>query len=179
MKTLPLDAALRARLRELFEIDHSCPSGLRWKTARRGTRAGSPAGSLNSRGYWQVSLGGRLYVAHRLIWALTHDEDPGDRQIDHIDRNRGNNDPANLRLATSGENRCNGRLLCANTSGHKGVYRQSRHASWRGLVRINGKVTTKNFSDSKHGGREAALAAAAEWARATREKLHGDFARHE
>lgn len=181
MSHLPLSPELRAKLRELLEIDPTSPSGLRWKVGRRGkARAGSPAGHLHkSNGYWEVRLDGKSYLAHRLIWVLVHDEDPSDHQIDHIDGKRGNNDPANLRLATHGENQHNEGLRRSNTSGHKGVSRQSRCVSWLGRVKLHGKEITKLFSDSKYGSCEAALASAAAWAAAMREKLHGDFARHE
>lgn len=70
-------------------------------------------------------------------------------------------------------------LRRTNTSGHKGVSRHSQQPAWQVQVWAHGKRTSKLFSDSKHGGREAALAAAVEWVRTTREKLHGDFARHQ
>lgn len=178
MKTLPLDIALRARLRELIELDCTSRGELCWKVRRGPARAGSPAGCLGPNGYWYVRIDDKLYLAHRIVWALTHDDDPGDRQIDHIDGNRGNNDPDNLRLATHGENCHNGKQRCDNSSGHKGVSRHSRFPGWRAYAAVHGKRITKLFSDSKHGGREAALAAAAAWAATMREELHGEFARH-
>lgn len=178
MRARPLDAKTRAKLRELLEVDPTSPSGLRCKVNRRRAQAGSPAGSLRPNGYWWVGVDYKCYAAHRLIWALVHDEDPGNREIDHVDGMRGNNDPANLRLATDSENKYNAKTPCTNTSGRKGVFRESGQAAWRGRVRVSGKRISKLFSDSKHGGREAALAAAAEWVRAKREKLHGEFARH-
>jgi hypothetical protein len=172
---------MRAQLRSFLEADPASPSGLRWRVSpRRNVAAGSPAGCLcNIKGYWLVRVDGRLYRAHRLVWALSRDEDPGKRQIDHIDGNRSNNAPANLRLATSSENTCNSVRRRDNTSGHKGVSRCSDRASWKVFAKLNDKQIHKSFSDSKHGGTESALAAAVEWVTAKREELHGAFARHE
>jgi hypothetical protein len=179
LKALPVGPELRARLCELLEVDPASPSGLRWKVSpSHRAPAGSPAGTLTA-GYWHVTVNYRRYRVHRLVWALTHDEDPCNHEIDHIDGRPGNNDPANLRLATSGENQHNYRKPRDNTSGHKGVSRHRQQAAWQAHIMLNGKHVSKWFSDSKHGGTESALAAAAGWVRAKREELHGEFARHE
>jgi len=46
-------------------------------------------------GYRIVNLLGRKYLAHRLVWLLTTGAWPS--TIDHVDGDRGNNTPANLR----------------------------------------------------------------------------------
>ena len=78
MKPLPLPLAL---LRICFRLDASGPSGLRW------AKSGKPAGHLRSdhdgRFYWTVTLNHRAYSAHRIVWALTHGQDPGLMFIDH------------------------------------------------------------------------------------------------
>lgn len=61
---------------------------------------------------------------HHLVWYFSHNEWPA-FAIDHIDGNRANNSPDNLRLATSSQNMANraannGRLL------PKGVYPHGR-----------------------------------------------------
>ena len=118
------------RLKEIFLVDPISPSGLRWKApASRRVRVDGVAGSPGNRGYWRVKIGDRLYLSHRIVWAITNGVDPGDLQVDHIDGNPANNHPENLRLATNaqnGHNKANRRVN--NTSGVAGVrwYRSSQ-----------------------------------------------------
>ncbi len=55
-------------------------------------------------GYRQVSVIGRNIYEHRLAWALYYGEDPYPLEIDHINRNRGDNIISNLRRVTILEN---------------------------------------------------------------------------
>jgi len=83
-------------LNEYFEIDLTCSSGLRWKTRKY---AGQEAGTLNSVGYFTVSINKSKFLIHRIIYALINQTcDFNDMLIDHIDRNKSNNTPSNLRL---------------------------------------------------------------------------------
>ncbi|WBK39668.1 hypothetical protein [Xanthomonas phage L522] len=96
---------------------------LRWKVARgrhgNACKAGSVAGSVNSRGYIQVGVHGRLYQAHRLAWLLHHGAWPS-QQIDHIDRDRTNNRIDNLRECSNSENQQNVGKRSDNKSGVQG-----------------------------------------------------------
>lgn len=93
------------KIKEAFEIDPSIPSGLRWKNPACSRIApGSPAGMLRPDGYYRVKLDSIALMAHRIIWAIANNADPGKKFIDHIDRNRANNSPDNLRLVTKREN---------------------------------------------------------------------------
>lgn len=100
-KNTPLDPAA---LSEIFEIDPSSPTGLRWKS--HPSRKKLPnvkddvAGAFSKRGYAMVMLCGKKLQVHRVVWAIRNQKDPGELTVDHIDRNRGNNSPDNLRLAT-------------------------------------------------------------------------------
>lgn len=76
----------------------------------RGTRAreGQPSGGLDSKGYLSVKVNGKLMKVHRIVWMLHFGEIPDGQEIDHIDRNKYNNDITNLRLAdryTNNQNR--------------------------------------------------------------------------
>ena len=98
-------------LKRLFELDASCTSGLRRRCGVKGARAGSPAGGVFGHGYTRVSVACASYLAHRVVFAIATGEDPGERQIDHIDRDKLNNSPSNLRAVdrtVNGFNRSKG-----------------------------------------------------------------------
>jgi len=91
MSTLTADEA-----REMLAYDPAT-GALAWRKAvARNVKAGGKAGSLDARGYGQVRLHRRHYMAHRLVWLLHYGEWPKG-EIDHIDGNRANNRICNLR----------------------------------------------------------------------------------
>ena len=120
------------RLQELFYVEAPDPnnlrveSGLKRRVYRGGQRPGSWAGSLNGNElhgfYWRVGIDKTLYLNQRVIYFLTHQEDPYPLEIDHIDRNTLNNTVSNLRAVTHKDNCFNKGTPKNNTSGHKGVY---------------------------------------------------------
>lgn len=99
------------RCRELFEIDPSVPSGLRWKISRNRIcirqMAGARVESKSGRVHYHVRVGGKLYQTSVLVWSMCNGRwpDPG-KVIDHIvglDSN-GSNDISNLRELTQQQN---------------------------------------------------------------------------
>lgn len=62
--------------------------------------------SLDAYGYRQGNLLGKMYKAHRVIWAFHYGEWPNG-EIDHINGDRADNRIANLRVVTASENRRN------------------------------------------------------------------------
>jgi len=129
--------------------------GLVWVKPRWKKWIGKPTGVLirDSQGY--------SYQAWRLVWAL-HYGDPGDHQIDHIDRDRSNNRIENLRLATPSQNQFNRTRF--GKPGFKGVKKNRRAESW--IATCNG-VYLGSFSSP-----ELAAQAYNEEAKRT----HGEFA---
>jgi len=95
-------------LRELFTYCPETGSLIRAKTTSSRSLRGKVAGSVNSDGYLRVKVEKVEYMVHRLIWKLVKGEDiPPGSCIDHIDRNRQNNQIENLRLATDLTNQNN------------------------------------------------------------------------
>ena len=93
------------QMKEAFSIDPTVPSGLRWsKPNCSRITPGSPAGCFRSDGYYRVKFNSIALLSHRIVWAIANNQDPGQKFIDHIDHNRQNNDPKNLRLVTKREN---------------------------------------------------------------------------
>ncbi|EMM2093296.1 HNH endonuclease signature motif containing protein [Enterobacter hormaechei] len=82
--------------KSLFVLSSESKTGIAWKKNSR------PAGTVLPSGYAQVRIpGGNWFVyTHRIVWMLANDKDipEGDYQVDHIDCDRTNNHPSNLRL---------------------------------------------------------------------------------
>ncbi|EPG2188016.1 HNH endonuclease signature motif containing protein [Enterobacter cloacae] len=80
----------------LFVISAESKTGIVWKKNNR------PAGTVLPSGYCQVRIpGGNWFVyTHRIVWMLANNKEipEGNYQVDHIDRDRTNNTPENLRL---------------------------------------------------------------------------------
>ena len=71
-------------------------------------RKGDNAGYVGKNGYWTVRLNGKTVKLHRVVWVLYNKEDlDTSLVIDHIDRNRSNNHPSNIRATTYSENNKN------------------------------------------------------------------------
>ena len=94
----------------------------RWIRRCGSKRAGSLAGSLHSQGYINISIGKRLYKAHRLAWLYVYGTMP-DGEIDHINWVKNDNRICNLRLVTHGQNMQNTRRQDKGVTFSKGYWR--------------------------------------------------------
>jgi len=156
------------RLRELL-IYNPDTGVLVWKVDRGAgvARAGRVAGGFDRRGYGRLSIGGKYHLAHRVIWAFVHGEWPPDGfEVDHINRDKGDNRLANLRLATRTQNRHNTASLKHNRAGVRGVVRHKK--KWRAAIVANGRI--------HHLGSYSCIGKAAKAYRNAVLSLHGDFA---
>lgn len=132
-----------------------------------GRYAGKEAGSFDQEGYRCVTIDGKKYRAHRVVYALHHGIDPVGHLIDHKDGNITNNRIENLRIASNAQNQHNTGLAATNKSGVKGLLYLSRSRLWRASLRDLGKRYCKEFKN-----REDAMA----WLKKEREERHGEFA---
>lgn len=143
-------------LNECFELDFNLESGLKWKERPYkhfknesiakicNSRALNKMAGCKANGYYMVGLtiSGKLknIQAHRIVYSIYYGlEDLGDYMIDHIDRNRGNNNISNLRKVTRIENNINSKIGKNSKSGIRGVCFCKRDNKWRAYIRINGK----------------------------------------
>ena len=93
-------------LRELLTYDPET-GVLRWRFSRPKARAGDVAGdTCHKRGYRNICVDYRKYLAHRLVWLYVYGVWP-EGEIDHIDGNTDNNSLGNLRAATRQQNNWN------------------------------------------------------------------------
>ena len=111
MKT-NLDKAKRVETDELLKrfksfLTYDPSSGnLCFKDTRHGAvEIGQVAGNLDC-GYIRIHHRGRLYMAHRIAWALYHGRWP-EHTIDHINRDGTDNRISNLRDIPQAENNKN------------------------------------------------------------------------
>lgn len=153
-----------ARLRELLDYDPA--TGIfRWRARKGGMAAeGSVAGSINNRGYRNITIDYRIYAAHRLAWLFMRGTWPK-KNIDHRNGNSADDSWANLREATQGDNRANSKGF--NILGTKGVYAEPS-GKFRARIYRQGKL--------RHIGSFCTLAEAAEARKKVAIEFQGNFA---
>jgi len=78
-----------------------------------------------------------LYMAH-VVLTRTGIVIPEGKEIDHIDRNKLNNQRENLRAVTRSQNCHNADLRSNNISGHRGVFFDQERQKWCAFLTING-----------------------------------------
>lgn len=115
------------------------------------------AGVTDSIGYRVVSIFGKPYKEHRLVWVFHNGIIPNKYQIDHINRVRDDNRISNLRLATSSTNGL-------NTNSKNVTLRDNRFKPFEGNFMLNGKTLSKSF---------ATLAEAENWVQENKFKAIG------
>jgi hypothetical protein len=127
---------------------------------------GEVAGTKNGRGYLQFLFAGKLWLAHRLAFLYMTGEIPN--IVDHIDMNPSNNAWNNIRACTISENACNAVHL-RSILGVKGITKYPKGTGYLAQVTKDGVVYRKGYRTQEE---------AETWLKETRERLHGEFARH-
>jgi len=133
----------------------------KWIKARRGTRAGSTAGSKNPTGYIQIRINQVSYYAHRLaVFYMTGDM-PSD-VVDHKDSDKGNNKYLNLRCVTQCENQQNrtraNKREGGRSSKYLGVSWKTSHNKWGAHIKLpRGKLRFLGYYDTEEAAANAYL----------------------
>ena len=109
----------------------------------------------NNRGYIQIEIDRKLIKVHRLIMEAF--EGPSEQEVDHIDRNKTNNNFHNLRYCTRSENNLN-RDYCYNA---KGCYWYKPTKKWKAQIRIDGKAKHLGYFEKEEDAHQAYLDASA------------------
>lgn len=124
-------------LRRLFEVRSDGALVRRVACGSNGP-AGAVAGCLDVRGYVQIEVLGYPTKGHRVVYAITHGRWP-EGDVDHIDGDRANNRPANLREVTNSLNQQNLRSARShNRTGLLGVS-PGRRGKFRATIVVNKK----------------------------------------
>jgi hypothetical protein len=108
-----------------------------WTKSRPGRRVNSPVGCLSPNGYLVVRIDGKLYYAHRLVWALCKGS-PVPDTLDHINGNRSDNRIENLRPATTKDNTVNRKKRANAKSKWYGVTWSKKSNCWKTQYMIDG-----------------------------------------
>lgn len=108
----------------------------------------SRAGSLvKSTGYRNISLFGRTYLEHQLIWFMCNGVWPKG-QIDHINQIRDDNRIVNLRDVSKADNARNRSRNPNSKLGEHGIWFNIRTNKYVAEITLNGKkVYQKSFDD--------------------------------
>tara|TARA_B100000378_G_scaffold147189_1_gene118845 strand:+ start:173 stop:748 length:576 start_codon:yes stop_codon:yes gene_type:complete len=124
----------KARSAELFIAGHY--SAERKAAAWNSRYAGQEAfTAVNVSGYRHGGIDGKLYLAHRVVWKMMTGADP--LQIDHINGERTDNRPQNLRSVDATGNARNQKLRRTNQSGAPGVILQ--RGKWLARIWTEGR----------------------------------------
>lgn len=146
------------RLRELLDYDPA--TGIfTWRVTHWPAVAGSAAGYIDGAGYHRITVDRVNYYAHHLAWFYVTGEWPDD-EIDHRNCERDNNRFANLREATSSQNKWNTRIRRDNTSGFKGVNKAA--GRWRAQIQHAGRQRHLGYFGTATEAHAAYCAAALE-----------------
>ncbi len=103
---------------------------------------------INDRGYviWSVMRDGKKTTIrmHQTVYELKHGPIPEGLDVDHVDRNRRNNQDSNLRLTTRSQNLLNKNREYPNQTGYIGVICRTDVSNpgtrYRAYVNHNGKT---------------------------------------
>ena len=115
-------------------------------------------------------------LLHRYLHKLENIIIPDGMEIDHIDRNKANNQLSNLKLASPSENTCN---RSVNKDSKTGILGLSPHTWPNGRQMLLAQVRVKNKKpEAKYFELNQEQEAIA-WLKETRARLHGDFANND
>jgi len=98
--------------------------------------------------YLKIGVGRKIYSAHRLAWLYMTGSFPLG-QVDHINGDKLDNRFANLRVATTSQNKQNTRKARKDSrSGLLGATWHSKSKKWRAAIQIDGKKKHLGYFDT-------------------------------
>lgn len=119
---------------------------------------------IHPQGYKVLSYKGKQWYAHRVIYTLVYGEIPEGHEVDHKDRDKGNNEPDNLRLSTR----------CQNNRNRKAPDRANGLPT--GVYKVGDKFRCVVQKDKRQYSKTCySVDEATEWVKEKRRELHGEF----
>ena len=130
----------KERLRELFDYDSNTGDLVR-RVGVKGSLKGTIIGTTKPNGYKIAVVDGKMYRLHHLVWMYHHGS--AVEQLDHINRNPGDNRITNLRP-------CDCFTNSGNQTKRKGLYKGvsfcKATGKWKAQIQFGGK----NFNLGRH-----------------------------
>lgn len=160
-----MTAVTQKSLLKVFDYDHATGVVTHKWDSISGLR-GESAGYKHNEGYLSISIGGKEYLLHRVIWFMVKGEWP--TQVDHQDHDRTNNRWSNLRNVSSQVNQMNMKKRKNNSSGVQGV-RVLPSGKFCAHIMVNRKQLSLGSYDDLEDAKAA---------RKTAEVMHGFHANH-
>lgn len=134
---------------EWVSLSEEHASGLVWTRPGKGIRVGRTAfGTSRPDGYLKGCYKGKYFYAHQVVFYLVHGYVPA--EIDHIDGNKSNNQPSNLRAATRSENQQNRRST-------KGYCWATGAKKYFASIEVDGKTINLGMYNTAEAARAAYL----------------------
>lgn len=113
----------------------------------------SRAGSLNKKGYRDITLYSTSYKEHHLVWFIHHGY--WAKELDHINQIRDDNRIENLREVTKAENARNRKRRKETITGENGIWYNRKTKKYVAEITFNGKkVYQKSFDDPDEAVKE-------------------------
>lgn len=123
------------KLKKILEYNPDTGDFIR-RTSYIKVKAGDKAGGINKRGYREIRVLGKKYLAHRLAWLYINGYFP-EMIIDHINGDTQDNRISNLRLITaSGNNQNRRKSRKDSNSKYLGISIKQQNGKTRWQVRI-------------------------------------------
>ena len=116
--------------------------------------SGREAGSVDAHGYVVMSVGSKLYKAHRLAFLLMTGEMPKG-QVDHINGDKADNRWENLRDVPKLVNALNQKRHVTNKSGITGVRFSTHNNKWMAYIGHNNRMNHLGMFDTIEEAAEA------------------------
>lgn len=135
------------RLKEVLHYDPETGIFTWLKSRRCPVKSGGVAGTTNAKGYRQIMVDYRMYLAHRIAYLYIYGEMP-DGMLDHHDQDKSNNRILNLRPATRGQNMLNVGVRADNTSGHVGVSWFKERQKWVATITVDKRLHHLGYFDN-------------------------------
>lgn len=155
------------RLKELLSYDPDIGVFVWVKANTNRVKVGDVAGHPDKQhGYRLIGIDGRIYHAARLAFLYMTGEMPDN--VDHRNRDRGDDRWENLRAATRSQNQMNRGVQSNSSSGLKGAHWHPQSKKWYARITAHGHTHNLGLHKTPELAHQAYCAAAA--------RLHGAFA---
>lgn len=126
-----------------FKNEHAAKS---FNNKKAGKVVGNIRINKNGKKYRAIKTNTQTHLAHRVCWAIYHNEQP--EMIDHINGDGTDNRILNLRSVSVTENNRNARRHKTNTSGYSGVSKYNE-CKWQASIWIGNKQVNLGCYDTK------------------------------